>query len=103
MTPLRYARRRLETPVAVRTAPELSLSAPMKFIEMTGRSLAAIVKDDELHTGDLAAAGVVDTTVVRVNQHGDIEVRLEKGWDVIGGLLGNFEERVRHQTKLDWA
>lgn len=81
----------------------MSLSAPMKFIEMTGRSLAAIVKDDELHTGDLAAAGVVDTTVVRINQHGDIEVRLEKGWDVIGGLLGNFEERVRHQTGLDWA
>ena len=78
-------------------------SVSMKFIEMTGKSLAAIVKDDELHTGDLAAAGVVDTTVVRVNQHGDIEVRLEKSWDVIGGLLGNFEDRVRHQTGLDWA
>jgi hypothetical protein len=41
--------------------------------------------------------------VVRINQHGDVEVRLRDGWDVIGGLLGNFEERVRRQTGLDWA
>ena len=75
----------------------------MKFIEMTGKSLAAIVKDDELHANDLAAAGVLEDTVVRVNQHGDIEVRLKDGWDVIGGLLGNFEERVRKETGLDWA
>ena len=36
-----------------------------------------------------------DDTVVRVNQQGDVEVRLRDGWDVIGGLLGNFEERVK--------
>ena len=75
----------------------------MKFIEMTGKSLAVIVKDDELHVNDLPAAGVHDDTVVRVNQHGDIEVRLPHGWDVIGGLLGNFEERVRQETGMDWA
>jgi hypothetical protein len=75
----------------------------MKFIEMTGKSLAMIVKDDELHVKDLPAAGVRDDTVVRVNQHGDVEVRLRDGWDVIGGLLGNFDERVRRQTGLDWA
>lgn len=75
----------------------------MKFIEMTGKSLALIIKDDELHANDLAAAGVLNSTVVRVNQHGDIEVRLKDGWDVIGGLLGNFEERVRKETGLNWA
>lgn len=75
----------------------------MKFIEMTGKSLATIVKDDELHVNDLAGAGVLGDTVVRVNQQGDIEVRLRGGWDVIGGLLGNFEERVRKETGLDWA
>ncbi|MHB8971017.1 MAG: hypothetical protein ACYC3X_11385 [Pirellulaceae bacterium] len=75
----------------------------MKFIEMTGKSLVKIVKDDELHVKDLPAAGVRDDTVVRVNQQGDVEVRLRNGWDVIGGLLGNFDERVRKQTGLDWA
>ena len=75
----------------------------MKFIEMTGKSLAVIVKDDELHVNDLPAAGVTATTVVRVNEHGDVEVRLPHGWDVVGGLLGNFEQRVREETGLDWA
>lgn len=75
----------------------------MRFIEMTGKSLRSIVKDDELHVRDLPGAGVRDDTVVRVNEQGDIEVRLRHGWDVIGGLLGNFEERVRKETGLDWA
>ena len=75
----------------------------MKFIEMTGKSLKAIVKDDELHVKDLPDAGVVDDTVVRVNQQGDIEVRLPHGWDVIGGLLGNFDERIHKETGMDWA
>ena len=75
----------------------------MKFIEMTGRSLAAIVSDDELSAADLTGAGVGNDTVVRVNQHGDIEIRRPSGWDVIGGLLGNFEERVKNQTGLEWV
>ena len=75
----------------------------MKFIEMTGRSLATIVSDDELSAADLAAAGVRNETVVRINQHGDIEIRRPSGWDVIGGLLGNYEERVKKQTGLEWV
>ena len=75
----------------------------MKFIEMTGKSLKAIAKDDELNVKDLPDAGVEDNTVVRVNQQGDIEVRLPHGWDVIGGLLGNFEERIHQETGMDWA
>lgn len=75
----------------------------MKFIEMTGKVLAEIVSDDELHTGDLSSAGVGDDTIVRVNEHGDIEVRRPDQWDVIGGLLGNFRERIRGKTGYDWA
>lgn len=75
----------------------------MKFIEMTGRQLLSIVSDDELTVSDLGQMGVSDDTVVRVNQQGDIEVRLKDRWDVVGGLLGNYEERVQKLTGLDWA
>ena len=75
----------------------------MKFIEMTGDKLSEIITDGELHIDDLQSAGVKDHSIVRVNQQGDIEVRREKKWDVIGGLLGNFEERIKKQTGFDWA
>jgi hypothetical protein len=75
----------------------------MAFIEMTGRTLQRIVQDDELHQGDLEAAGVNEQTIVRVNQQGDIEIRRRAGWDVIGGLLGDFVARVKNETGLDWA
>jgi hypothetical protein len=75
----------------------------MSFIEMTGTTLERIVAEDELHHGDLAEAGVDSATIVRVNRQGDIEVRRAAGWDVIGGLLGEFEQRVRRETGLDWA
>jgi len=75
----------------------------MKFIELTGQQLKAIISDDELSAADLKAAGIGDQTVVRINQQGDIEVRRTRGWDVIGGLIGNFEDRVRGQSGLDWA
>ena len=38
-----------------------------------------------------------------LNRQGDIEVRRPSGWDVIGGLLGEFDERIRRETGLDWA
>lgn len=75
----------------------------MAFIEMTGKSLARIVNDHELSTDDLASAGVSETTIVRVNQQGDIEVRRRGGWDVVGGLLGEFDKRVKQETGLEWA
>ena len=74
----------------------------MKFIEMTGDTLEEIVNDGELHM-DLQSAGVEASTIVRVNQHGDIEIRRPHKWDVIGGLLGNFEERIKKTTGYDWA
>ena len=75
----------------------------MKFIEMTGKDLAEVVKDDELHVNDLQGAGISDTAIVRINQQGDIEVRRDNRWDVVGGLLGDFAERIKRQTGLDWA
>jgi hypothetical protein len=75
----------------------------MAFIEMTGATLQRIVKDDELHQGDLVASGINDHTIVRINKQGDIEVRRKHGWDVIGGLLGDFAARVKGETGLDWA
>ena len=75
----------------------------MTFIEMTGETLDRIVRDDELHQGDLVEAGVSPSTIVRVNRQGDIEVRRPEGWDVVGGLLGDFENRVMQETGLGWA
>lgn len=75
----------------------------MRFIEMTGKTLKCLISDDELHVDDLASAGVEDDTIVRINRQGDIEVRRTDRWDVIGGLLGNYEQRIKHQTGLDWA
>ena len=75
----------------------------MKFIELTGQALAEIVDDGELNSDDLKGAGVIDASIVRVNQQGDIEIRRPLKWDVIGGLLGNFEERVKQKTGLEWA
>jgi hypothetical protein len=75
----------------------------MRFIEMTGRQLAEVINEGEMTASDLNAAGVSDQTVVRVNEHGDIEVRRADGWDAIGGLLGEYSERVRSITGLDWV
>lgn len=77
--------------------------ANMKFIEMSGASLDKIINDGELHNKSLEEAGVADDSIVRVNQHGDIEVRRPHKWDVVGGLLGNFEDRIKQTTGFDWA
>ena len=75
----------------------------MKFIEMTGKSLKRLIAADDLHVGSLEGTGVEDDTIVRVNQQGDIEIRRSDRWDVIGGLLGDFERRMKEETGLDWA
>ncbi len=75
----------------------------MKFIEMNGVTLEAIVESDELHGPNLSSAGVSPESIVRVNEQGDIEIRRETKWSVIGGLLGNFEDRVKRMTGFDWV
>ena len=75
----------------------------MKFIEMNGATLGEIVDSGELHSVDLESAGVTDASIVRVNQQGDIEVRKANKWAVVGGLLGNFEHRIKQKTGFDWV
>ena len=75
----------------------------MKFIEMNGVTLEEIIESDELHGPSLSTAGVSPESIVRVNEQGDIEIRRANKWSVIGGLLGNFDERVKKVTGLDWV
>lgn len=75
----------------------------MRFVEVTGRTLAQIVNEGELRAADMAAVGIEDGTIVRINEQGDVEVRRRDGWDVVGGLLGDYEERVRGISGLDWV
>jgi hypothetical protein len=75
----------------------------MRFIEMTGKTLVRMVDVHALDPAALRAAGVGDDTIVRVNEQGDIEVRRRDRWDVIGGLLTDFHDRLRRETGLDWA
>ena len=75
----------------------------MKFIEMTGRVFTDVVNSHDEKIVDLHEAGIDDDTIVRVNQHGDIEVRRNDRWDVVGGLIGNFQERLKSKAGLDWA
>lgn len=75
----------------------------MKFIEMTGRTLHSVVNDGEMKPENLAKLGVTDDSLIRVNQQGDIEIRRKAGWDVIGGLIGEFETRLKKKTGLEWA
>ena len=75
----------------------------MKFIEMNGATLEKIVESDELHGSGLSTAGVLPESIVRVNEQGDIEIRCASKWSVVGGLLGNFDERVKKVTGFDWV
>jgi len=48
-------------------------------------------------------SGLTEESVVRVNRQGDIELRRANSWDVIGGLLGEFESRIKRETGLEWV
>ena len=74
----------------------------MKFVELSGKTLQRIVSDDELHPNELARLGVNDESILRINRQGDIEIRRSDRWEVIGGLLGEFEERIKRETGLEW-
>jgi hypothetical protein len=75
----------------------------MKFIEMRGAQLMHLLSPDEIKPDELRKAGLTDKCLVRVNLQGDIEVRRRDRWDVIGGLLGDYEHRIKQGTGLDWA
>ena len=75
----------------------------MQFIEMSGATLRKVDNEDELPAGAFEAAGIEGHTVVRINKQGDIEVRRPDSWDLVGGLIGDFETRVQSTTGLDWV
>jgi hypothetical protein len=75
----------------------------MQFIELSGKTLRRILSDDELHPDELAALGVTDESVLRINRQGDIEFRRADRWDLIGGLLGDFESRIEREAGLKWV
>ena len=77
--------------------------AAMEFIEMPGKMLFSLLSPEEMDASELRSAGVSDESVVRVNRQGDIEVRARDGWEIIGGLLGDYDHRVRQKTGMEWA
>jgi hypothetical protein len=84
-------------------ASESSEGNTPQFIEMVGSTLLRVLTEREPTRADLAESGVDESSIIRVNRHGDIEVRRRDRWDLIGGLLGDFADRVRQETGLDWA
>lgn len=62
-----------------------------------------IVEGDELYPKELADLGVNEESVIRINPQGDIELRRADRWDVIGGLLGEYETRIKRETGLEWV
>lgn len=73
----------------------------MKFIEMSGKTLLKLVNHEEMEA--LKSAGITEHALVRVNLQGDVEVRQRTGWGIIGGLLGDYEARIKKTTGLEWA
>jgi hypothetical protein len=76
-------------------------SGLMKFIEMSGKTLLKLVSAEEMKA--VRAAGITEHSLVRINQQGDLEVRQQAAWGIIGGLIGDYESRVKKTTGLDWA
>jgi hypothetical protein len=70
---------------------------------MSGKALLRIVREEGPSPEELAEVGVTEESVVRINRQGDIEIRRPDRWDIIGGLLGDYEHRVKRETGLDWV
>ena len=75
----------------------------MRFIELTGSQLRQAITEGEVSETDLQKSGVRAESIVRVNEQGDIEVRRPDRWDVVGGLLGDYQHRLEKITGLRFA
>jgi len=75
----------------------------MRFIELTGGQLRQAITEGGITENDLQNSGVRPDSIVRVNEQGDIEVRRVDRWDVVGGLLGDFQHRLERITGLRFA
>lgn len=74
-----------------------------EFIELTGKTLLDVVNEGEIDLKELHEAGVTGDSILRINRYGEIELRGRGQWQLVGGLIGNFEERLQKMTGLDWA
>ncbi len=79
------------------------MSEPKQFIELTGTTLLDIVNEGEIDFKELHRAGVRGDSIVRINKFGEIELRKADEWAMVGGLIGEFEERLKRMTGLEWA
>lgn len=75
----------------------------MQFIELSGKTLLDVVNEGEIDLKQLHDAGVVGDSIMRINKFGEIELRCKTEWSMVGGLIGNFEERLTKMTGLDWV
>ena len=83
--------------------PSFVWLSAMQFIEMTGATLMRCIDGETITPEQLRTAGVNNDSLVRVNRQGDIELRRHDRWDVIGGLIGDYEHRVQRESGLTWA
>lgn len=74
-----------------------------EFIELTGKTLLDVVNEGEVDFAQLHSSGVKGDSILRINRHGEIELRCKSSWMLVGGLIGNFEERLMNLTGLDWS
>ena len=72
-----------------------------QFVEIPGSVLLNLANSGELP--DLRAAGVTEQSQIRINPQGDIEMFQGGNWAIIGGLLGDYESRIKRLTGLDWS
>jgi hypothetical protein len=72
-----------------------------QFVEIPGAVLLKLANSGELP--DLRAAGVTEQSQIRINPQGDIEMLQGSHWAIIGGLLGDYESRIKQLTGLDWS
>jgi hypothetical protein len=84
----------------VGTATLLARDRRMQFVEITGAMLFQLSDADQVP--QLRSAGVTDDAQIRINPQGDVEMLTNQRWTVIGGLLGDYESRLRKLTGLGW-
>jgi len=72
----------------------------MQFVEITGDVLFQLADADQVP--QLRTAGVTDAAQIRINRQGDVEMYTNQRWAVIGGLLGDYESRIKKLTGLGW-
>lgn len=75
----------------------------LQFIELTGKTLLDVVNEGEIDLKQLHDSGVTGDSILRINMHGEIELRCRDKWMLVGGLIGNFEDRLTKLTGLTWA